>query len=157
TITSGRTTRCSRKSMRAPQAPIHRLALAAVAALAAIVLVACGANYFEIPIQTPIKPKLDVSAFQRVLVAGFVAGGGTDIDPNVETVRLLRSQLRLKSHLKVIDADAMPLAVIARDQAQTAASNGQPQPAPANGSSPSTAPPPSTPPDPVSGVMPVPA
>ena len=31
--------------------------------------------YFEIPIETPIQPKLDVSAFQRVLVAGFISGG----------------------------------------------------------------------------------
>jgi hypothetical protein len=29
---------------------------------------------FRIPIETPIQPKLDVSAFQRVLIAGFVAG-----------------------------------------------------------------------------------
>lgn len=108
-----------------------RLALSALVALVAVVLVACGPSYFEIPIQTPIKPKIDVSGFQRVLVAGFVAGGGSDVDANVETVRLLRSQLRLKSHLKVIDADAMPLAVVAREQVQ-AASPSAPQ-APADG------------------------
>ena len=51
-------------------------------------------EYFEIPIETPIQPKLDVSAFQRVLIAGFVAGGTEDLDANQETVRLLRSQLR---------------------------------------------------------------
>ena len=62
-------------------------------------------SYFEIPIETPIQPKLDVSAFQRVLVAGFVAGGTDDVDANQETVRLLRSQLRTKSSLRVIDAD----------------------------------------------------
>lgn len=109
-----------------------RLALSALVALVAVVLVACGTSYFEIPIQTPIKPKIDVSGFQRVLVAGFVAGGGSDVDANVETVRLLRSQLRLKSHLKVIDADAMPLAVVAREQVQSA-SPSSPQPPPANG------------------------
>ena len=48
-------------------------------------------------------------AFQRVLVAGFVAGGSEDVDANQETVRLLRSQLRTKSSLKVIDADILPL------------------------------------------------
>jgi hypothetical protein len=99
--------------------------------LVALVLVACGTSYFEIPIQTPIKPKIDVSGFQRVLVAGFVAGGGSDVDANVETVRLLRSQLRLKSRLKVIDADAMPLAVVAREQVQSA-SPSDPQPANGN-------------------------
>ncbi|HXI30994.1 MAG TPA: hypothetical protein VNG89_21305 [Vicinamibacterales bacterium] len=79
---------------------------------------ACGTDYFEIPIETPIQPKLDVSPFQRVLVIGFVAGGTEDIDANQETVRLLRSQLRTKSSLRVIDADILPLIDIARDQSQ---------------------------------------
>jgi hypothetical protein len=81
---------------------------------------ACGANYYEIPIETPIQAKLDVSAFQRVLIAGFVAGGTDDVDANQETVRLLRSQLRSKSELKVIDADIMELAEIAREQQKSA-------------------------------------
>ena len=46
---------------------------------------------------------------QRVLVAGFLAGGNDEVDGNAETVRLLRSQLRNKSDLRVIDADALPL------------------------------------------------
>ena len=78
--------------MRAPRPFV----LMAAAAFAAATL-ACGASYLEIPIETPIQPKLDVTAFQRVLVAGFVAGGSDDIDANQETVRLLRSQLRTKS------------------------------------------------------------
>jgi hypothetical protein len=77
-------------------------------------------NYYEIPIETPIRPKLDVTGFQRVLVAGFISGGTDDVDANQETVRLLRSQLRTKSELKVIDADVMELAEIARDQMKTA-------------------------------------
>jgi len=93
------------------------------AALAATTFVACGPETFEIPIETPIKPKLDVSAFQRVLIAGFVAGGSEDLDTNQETVRLLRSQLRNKSSLKVIDADVMPLLDIAQDQNRTANGN----------------------------------
>ena len=63
---------------------------------------------------------MDVSPFQRVLVAGFVAGGTDDVDTNLETVRLLRSQLRSKSSLKVIDADVMPLLEIAQDQSRPA-------------------------------------
>jgi len=82
---------------------------------------ACGASYLEIPIETPIQPKLDVSPFQRVLVAGFVSGGSEDIDANQETVRLLRSQLRTKSSLKVIDADILPLMEVAQDQTKAAA------------------------------------
>lgn len=93
-----------------------RIALAAAAALAAALAVACGSDYYEIPIETPIQPKLDVSPFQRVLVAGFIAGGTEDVDANQETVRLLRSQLRTKSSLKVIDADVLPLMDIAQDQ-----------------------------------------
>jgi len=95
--------------------------LAALTAGAAVIIAACGADYYEIPIETPIQPKLDVSAFQRVLVAGFVAGGSEDVDANQETVRLLRSQLRTKSSLKVIDADILPLLEVAQDQAQPAA------------------------------------
>jgi hypothetical protein len=94
----------------------RRIALAAMSALVAVLAIACGANYYEIPIETPIQPKLDVSAFQRVLVAGFIAGGSEDVDANQETVRLLRSQLRTKSALKVIDADILPLIDIAQDQ-----------------------------------------
>jgi hypothetical protein len=63
----------------------------------------------EVPVETPISAKLDVSAFQRVLVVGFTAGGSKDVDANTETVRLLRSQLRTKSELKVIDADVLSL------------------------------------------------
>jgi hypothetical protein len=98
-------------------------ALMLLAGLVAAISVACGTAYFEIPIETPIQPKLDVSPFQRVLVAGFVAGGTDDVDANQETVRLLRSQLRTKSSLRVIDADVMVLQEIAQDQS-IAASGG---------------------------------
>jgi hypothetical protein len=91
------------------------------AAVLAAAVVACGPSYFEIPIETPIRPKMDVSPFQRVLVAGFVAGGSDDVDTNLETVRLLRSQLRTKSSLRVIDADVMPLIEIAQDQSRSSA------------------------------------
>ncbi len=105
----------------------HRsLVPAALTALAAAMTFSCGTNYFEIPIETPIQAKLDVSAFQRVLIAGFVAGGTDDVDANQETVRLLRSQLRSKSELKVIDADIMDLAEVARDQQKSAAETEDP-------------------------------
>ncbi len=107
-------------------APVRKPArspLTALAALAAAATVACGVNYFEIPIETPIQPKLDVSAFQRVLIPGFVSGGDNDVDANQETVRLLRSQLRARSDLRVIDAEVLPLIEVAREQ-HRAASNG---------------------------------
>ena len=80
----------------------------------------CGASIYEVPVETPIPAKLDVSPFQRVLVAGFVAGGADDIDTNQETVRLLRSQLRSKSDLRVIDADVMQLLEVAQEQNKAA-------------------------------------
>jgi hypothetical protein len=103
---------------RVPAKTTSSVALAAAALLVAGLALACGPDYFEIPIETPIQPKLDVSAFQRVLVAGFVAGGTEDVDANQETVRLLRSQLRTKSQLRVIDADILPLMDVAQENAK---------------------------------------
>jgi hypothetical protein len=70
---------------------------------------ACASASLEVPVETPIKPKLDVSQFSRVFVAGFVAGGTEDVDANLESVRLIRNQLKNKSSLKVIDAEVLPL------------------------------------------------
>jgi hypothetical protein len=89
---------------------------AAIASLALALAASACTSFYEIPIETPIQAKLDVSAFSRVLVAGFIAGGSEDVDANLETVRLLRSQLRTKSELKVIEADVLPLAEIAAEQ-----------------------------------------
>ena len=99
------------------------LALAVIAACGAALALACGPDMYEIPIETPIQPKMDVSPFQRVLVVGFVAGGSEDVDTNQETVRLLRSQLRTKSSLKVIDADILQLIEVAKEQSQTTPGN----------------------------------
>ena len=90
---------------------------AAALGSAALVLVASACtSFYEVPIETPIQPKMDVTPFQRVFIAGFIAGGSEDVDANLETVRLLRSQLRSKSSLRVIDADVLPLADLAREQ-----------------------------------------
>ena len=89
------------------------LCLALVAAL-----VACT-SYTEIPIETPIQPKLDVTPFQRIFIAGFIAGANEDVDANMETVRLLRSQLRNKGVMRVIDADTLPLLEVAKQGGET--------------------------------------
>jgi len=68
-----------------------------------------------------------VSAFQRVLVAGFIAGGTDDVDGNLETTRLLRSQLRTKSELRVIDTDVLPLMEVAVEDNHPAAANAEPE------------------------------
>lgn len=89
-----------------------------VVLLAALAGLTACANYYEVPVETPLEPKLDVSDFQRVLVAGFVAGGSDEVDTNLETARLLRSQLRSNSEFQVIDADVLELTSVAEDQAQ---------------------------------------
>ena len=82
--------------------------------VALLALATACTSYTEIPIETPIQPKLDVSAFQRIFIAGFIAGANEDVDANMETVRLLRSQLRNKGIMRVIDADTLPLLEIAK-------------------------------------------
>ena len=84
-----------------------------VVAVASLVLAGASAGcikFYEIAVETPIQAKIDVTGFQRVLVAGFLGGGSEKIDPNTETARLLRSQLRSKSDMRVVDADVIPLA-----------------------------------------------
>jgi hypothetical protein len=104
---------------------------AAAASLALALTVSACSNFYEVPIETPIQPKMDVTPFQRVLIAGFLAGGSEDVDANLETVRLLRSQLRSKSQLKVIDADVLPLLQLANEQ-RAERPNAASAPAPAS-------------------------
>ena len=94
---------------------------ATIVSLTLLAFVSGCTNFFEVPIETPLSPKMDVTAFRRVLVAGFISGGTDDVDANLETVRLLRSQLRSKSGLRVIEADVLPLAELAADKAKNSA------------------------------------
>ena len=98
-------------------------ALASSLVLSGSLALAGCAGFYEIPIETPIQPKMDVTAFQRVLVAGFISGGTEDVDANLETVRLLRSQLRSKSPLRIIEAEVLPLAEIAAAESNAAREN----------------------------------
>jgi hypothetical protein len=86
-------------------------------------------TFVEVPVETPIKPKIDASPFARVYVAGFISGGSEDVDTNLETVRLLRSQLKNKSGLRIVEADVLPLMEIAAKPAGDAPA----PPAPAAG------------------------
>jgi hypothetical protein len=112
-------------------------AAAAAVSLLALTVSACT-SFYEVPIETPIQPKMDVSAFQRVLIAGFLAGGSEDVDANLETVRLLRSQLRTKSGLRVIDADVLPLLELAVEQRNDGPAAPEPAPAAPPSGDPST-------------------
>ena len=101
-------------------------AKAALVAIALMVAFSACTSYTEIPIETPIQPKLDTSAFQRIFIAGFIAGANEDVDANMETVRLLRSQLRNKGIMRVIDADTLPLLEVAKQNGAEAPSEPVP-------------------------------
>ena len=66
-------------------------------------------SLYEVPIEVPISAKLDVSKYNRVLVASFLTQTTEDLDLDAETTRLLRNQLRMTSNLHVIDAELEPL------------------------------------------------
>jgi hypothetical protein len=65
--------------------------------------------YYEVTVGTRIRAALDVSRFERVLVAGFVTSAKDPIDTNDETIRLLRSQLQTKTALRVAEAGALTI------------------------------------------------
>jgi hypothetical protein len=113
-----------------------RTALAASSLAIAIASSGC-LTFYEVQIETPIRAKLDVAQFQRVLVAGFIAGGTKNIDPNAETARLVRSQLRTKSDLHVIDADVIDLVA---EMDKRLPPSPSPSPSPAATPSPSASP-----------------
>ena len=63
--------------------------LVLVAALAAS---GCS-SMIEVPVDTPLQSKLDVSSFRRILIAGFVTDlQDSDVDLSAETSRLLQRQ-----------------------------------------------------------------
>ena len=97
-------------------------------ASAALALAAGGClTFIEVPVETPIRPKIDASPFSRVYVAGFLPSGSEDVDTNLETVRLLRSQLKNKGGMRIIEADVLPLA----DAAKPVPAENQPAAQPA--------------------------
>ncbi len=89
-----------------PASPRRSLSLC----LPAVLLAAGCASFVEVAVDTPLQSKLDVHAFRRVLVAGFVTDlGETDIDLGAETSRLLQNQLRSNTQLQVLEPDHPPL------------------------------------------------
>jgi hypothetical protein len=64
----------------------------------------------EIRRKIPVIPAVDVAPFGRVLVAGFVPDGASQIDLNEETARFLRMELRSRASLQVIDSEPLDLA-----------------------------------------------
>ena len=76
----------------------------------AVLSVSC-ASYVEVPVETPLQSKIDVTKFRRVLVAGFVTelADDNDMDVSSETARLLQNQLRSSTKLQVLEPDRPPL------------------------------------------------
>jgi hypothetical protein len=107
-------------------------AAAVVASLGLAVASSACVDFYEIPVEIPLQAKIDVANFQRVLVFGFLSGGSNAIDPNTETARLLRSQLRSKQDLKVIDTDVVSL-VDEVDRQRGASAPAAAAPAPSGG------------------------
>jgi len=67
-------------------------------------------SVLEVPVETPLQSKLDVSAFRRILIAGFVTDlEESDVDLSAETSRLLQNQLRSNTRLQVLEPDRPPL------------------------------------------------
>ena len=87
--------------------PRRSLSLLVVAA--ALVLGGC-ATFVEVPVETPLQSKIDVTAFRRVLVAGFATElGESDVELGAETTRLLQHQLRSSTKTQVLEPDRPPL------------------------------------------------
>jgi hypothetical protein len=81
----------------------------AAAALILLAAAGCSSNV-EVPVETPLQSKLDVSAFRRILIAGFVTDlESSDVDLSSETSRLLQNQLRSNTRLQVLEPDRPPL------------------------------------------------
>jgi hypothetical protein len=86
-----------------------RLRLSLSLTLAALGASGC-ASFIEIPVETPLQSKLDVTAFRRVMIAGFITEPGPqEVDVSSETARLIQNQLRSGTRLLVLEPDHPPL------------------------------------------------
>jgi hypothetical protein len=75
-----------------------------------LLLLAGCSSFVEVPVETPLQSKIDVTSFRRVLVAGFVTDpGDSDVELGSETTRLLQNQLRSNTKLQVLEPDHPPL------------------------------------------------
>jgi hypothetical protein len=78
-------------------------------ALLALLASSCS-SFVEVAVETPLQSKIDVTAFRRVLVAGFATDlADSDVELSAETSRLLQNQLRSTTKLQVLEPDHPPL------------------------------------------------
>ena len=97
--------------MPRPAPPLLRARVRFLSLAVSVVVAGAGcATMVEVPVETPVQSKIDVSRFRRVLVAGFVTDlGESDVELGSETSRLLQNQLRSNSRLQVLEPDHPPL------------------------------------------------
>jgi hypothetical protein len=81
----------------------------AVVALVGIVVIPAAAKSGRVEVSVGM-PRARFADFARVLVAGFVTSGVPQVDGNVETSRLLGTELRSKRGLTVVNFDPLDLA-----------------------------------------------
>src|SRR5688572_23690155 len=87
----------------------RRLSIGIDATAAAIFVSGC-ATVVEVPVETPLQSKIDVSRFRRVLVAGFATDlEEADVELGSETTRLIQNQLRSSTKLQILEPDRPPL------------------------------------------------
>ncbi len=68
------------------------------------------ATVVEVPVETPLQSKIDVSRFRRVLVAGFATDlEEADVELGSETTRLIQNQLRSSTKQQILEPDRPPL------------------------------------------------
>jgi len=71
----------------------------------------CGPRVHRVRASLPADVQMDMARVDDVWVAGFVTHAGKDkVDLNVETVRLLRQDLRRVSRGRVVEAEPLTLA-----------------------------------------------
>ena len=77
--------------------------------LLALLPASCS-SFVEVAVETPLQSKIDVTAFRRVLVAGFATElADSEVELSAETARLLQNQLRAATKLQVLEPDHPPL------------------------------------------------
>jgi len=77
----------------------------------AVLMSACGPRVHRTRASLPAEVQIGMARVDDVWVAGFIAQPGKDkVDLNVETVRLLRQDLRRVSGTRVVEAEPLTLA-----------------------------------------------
>jgi hypothetical protein len=103
------------KKMLCGRVPAHAWwPVMAAAVVVALGVAGCGVtSASRRPLPQPTRARAFVDTFDRILIAGFVAGHVSDrrrdLDINEETARLLRMTLRSKGALDVIESQPLDL------------------------------------------------